>query len=259
MATWDDHDFGLNDGGGDFPRKNESRDLLFNFLDVPASSDRRLSPGLYEAKIFGPVGRRVQVIMLDTRYFRDPMTKGELSKEEALARGIVGRYVPNDDPEISLLGTEQWRWLESELRKPAELRLLVSSIQVVAGNKGAEGWGNFPIELERLYKLIDETEAAGVVILSGDVHFSEMSASNEAIDYLLYDFTSSPLRQFGVGMTGWEELINENRIGAAYANDNFGLIDIDWSAKPYATIKFRLIADDGEEVFHHEVSLGDLR
>lgn len=259
MAIWDDHDFGLNDGGGDFPRKNESRELLLNFLDVPATSNRRRSPGLNESKIFGPVGRRVQIMMLDTRYFRDPLVKAELSAQEAKVQGIVGRYIPNSDPEATLLGAEQWKWLELQLQKPAEVRLLVSSIQVVAGNKGAEGWGNFPFELERLYALIDRTSAAGVMILSGDVHFSELSVAWNAINYPLYDFTSSPLRQYGVGMTGWEKMKNENRIGTAFANDNFGVVDIDWKTKPHPTIKFRLISDSGAEVFKHTVSLGDLR
>ena len=132
-------------------------------------------------------------------------------------------------------------------------------IQVVAGNKGAEGWGNFPIELDRLYTLIKKTGAAGVIILSGDVHFSELSVTRDAIKYPLYDFTSSPLRQYGVGMTGWESMKNEYRIGAAFANDNFGVVDIDWSTKPHPMLELKLIADDGSEVFNHRVSLGDLR
>jgi alkaline phosphatase D len=259
MAVWDDHDLGLNDGGGDFPRKKESRDLLLDFLDVPATSNRRLTPGLYESVIFGPEGRRVQVIMLDTRFFRDPQIKSELTKEEARAQGIVGRYIPNSDPESTLLGAGQWIWLESQLRKPAEVRLLASSIQVVAGDKGAEGWGNFPVELERLYALIDKTGATGVVILSGDVHFSELSVSRDAIKYPIYDFTSSPLRQYGVGMTGWEDMKNDNRVGKAFANDNFGIVEINWLAEPHATINLSLVADDGTEVFNHEISLGDLR
>jgi alkaline phosphatase D len=259
MATWDDHDFGINDGGADFSRKDESRELLLNFLSVSDSSDRRLSPGIYESEIFGPEGRRVQVIMLDTRYFRDPPTKSNLTKEQARAQGIVGRYVPNSDPKATLLGALQWNWLEEQLKMPAELRLLASSIQVVAGNKGAEGWGNFPLELERLYSLINETGAKGVVVLSGDVHFSELSVANDVIGYPLYDFTSSPLRQYGVGMTGWEELINDNRIGEAFAEDNFGEININWLTAPHPTIEFRLIAEDGKAVFSHEVSLGNLQ
>jgi alkaline phosphatase D len=259
MAVWDDHDLGLNDGGGDFTRKQESRNLLLDFLDVPTTSDRRVTPGLYESRIFGPEGRRVQVIMLDTRYFRDPQIKSGLSKEEAKAQGIVGRYIPNNDPKSTLLGADQWIWLESQLRKPAEVRLLASSIQVVAGDKGAEGWGNFPVELERLYALIRRTEAAGVIILSGDVHFSELSVTSDAVNYPLYDFTSSPLRQYGVGMTGWEEMKNDSRVGQAYANDNFGTVSIDWLTEPHATIYLRIVAYDGTEVFNHEISLGDLR
>ena len=259
MAVWDDHDFGQNDGGGEFVRKAESRDLLLDFLDVPANSERRLSPGLYESAIFGPRGRRVQVIMLDTRYFRDPLIRSDLTANEARAQGVVGFYAPNEDPNATLLGSEQWRWLESQLRKPAEVRLLASSIQVIAGNKGAEGWGNFPFELERLYALIDRTLASGIVILSGDVHFSELSMIEGVIKYPLYEFTSSPLRQFGVAMSGWERTRNPYRILPAFAKDNFGVVDIDWSTTPHPTIVLRLMTDDGTEVLAHELSLGDLQ
>lgn len=259
MAVWDDHDLGLNDGGSDFVRKDESRNLMLDFLDVPEASDRRLSPGLYESATFGPDGRRMQVIMLDTRYFRDPLIPSDLSADEAKTQGIVGRYVPNNDPAATLLGDEQWEWLESQLRKPAEVRLLASSIQVIAGNKGAEGWGNFPFELERLYALIDETQASGIIILSGDVHFSELSMADDVIEYPLYEFTSSPLRQYGVGMTGWERTQNQYRISPAIAIDNFGIVDVDWSTKRHPTIALRVVAGDGTEVFKHKVSLGELR
>ena len=102
------------------------------------------------------------------------------------------RYVPNKDPEASMLGEQQWRWLEAQLREPAEVRLLNSSVQVVAGEKGAESWGNFPHERRRLYDLIGKTRASGVIIVSGDVHFAEIWRTDDG-PYPLYDFTSSPL------------------------------------------------------------------
>ena len=74
-----------------------------------------------------------------------------------------------------MLGEDQWRWLAEQLRVPAEVRLLVSSIQVVAEDHGWEKWMNFPHERERLFKLIRETGAEGVIILSGDRHLAELS------------------------------------------------------------------------------------
>jgi hypothetical protein len=32
MAVWDDHDYGVNDGGGDFPAKEISRKAFLHFL-----------------------------------------------------------------------------------------------------------------------------------------------------------------------------------------------------------------------------------
>ena len=77
MATWDDHDFGVNDGGAEFPQREASEQEFMRFWKVPSQSPIRARPGVYDAKIFGPEGQRVQVIMLDTRYFRSPLKKGE--------------------------------------------------------------------------------------------------------------------------------------------------------------------------------------
>src|SRR5258708_9822057 len=35
LAVWDDHDYGVNDGGGDFPHKAISKELFLKFWNVP--------------------------------------------------------------------------------------------------------------------------------------------------------------------------------------------------------------------------------
>ena len=40
---------------------------------------------------------------------------------------------------------------------------------------GSEMWGNFPLERKRLFKLIKDTGAGGVVFLTGDRHLAEIS------------------------------------------------------------------------------------
>ena len=128
LATWDDHDYGKNDIGAEYPHKDESQQLHLDFFGVPRDSPRRTQKGVYNAKVIGPAGKRVQVILLDTRYFRSKLKKD--------ARPLPGTrivpYLPNTDPDATMLGPEQWKWLEDQLKQPAELRLLVSSIQVVA-------------------------------------------------------------------------------------------------------------------------------
>ena len=131
MAVWDDHDYGINDGSADFPLKEQSQQLFLDFFNEPANSERRRTPGIYDARIFGPKGKRVQVILLDTRYFRTPPLPDTRTAEEKKALNIAGRYSPNNDPEATVLGEIQWRWLKEQLLKPAELRLLVSSYPVI--------------------------------------------------------------------------------------------------------------------------------
>jgi len=35
LSTWDDHDYGANDAGKEYPRKAESREIFFDFWKVP--------------------------------------------------------------------------------------------------------------------------------------------------------------------------------------------------------------------------------
>ena len=115
---------------------------------------------MYDARTFGPPSMRVQVILLDTRFFRSPLKPTD-------ERGAPGkeRYLPDDDPAKTMLGDAQWAWLAERLREPAALRLIVSSIQVLAEGHGWERWSNLPKERQRLFDLIRDTGARSVLFL----------------------------------------------------------------------------------------------
>ena len=169
IAIWDDHDYGANDAGGDFPYRQQSAALFRSFWQVPDTSPRGQRDGLYDAFTFGPPGQRVQIIVLDLRSFRSSLKPTD-------ERGAAGkeRYLPDPDPAKTMLGEAQWTWLGERLREPADLRLLVSSIQVLPEGHGWERWGNLPLERERLLELIEASGAGGVVILSGDRHLGAL-------------------------------------------------------------------------------------
>jgi alkaline phosphatase D len=153
-----------------------------------------------------------------------------------------------------MLGQVQWAWLEEQLRKPARIRLLVSSVQVVNDEHSYEGWGNFPSERSRLLSLIRRTGARGVVVLSGDRHFSEISREPEGAGYPLYDFTSSGLTERAEqGM----KAPNSKRLGAPTSENSFGGVVVDWGSKD-PTIRLEAIGLDGKALFAHTLSLSEL-
>lgn len=246
LATWDDHDFGKNDAGVEWELKQESQQEFLDFFGISADSPRRQREGIYHAELLGSPGRRVQVLLLDTRYHRDALQRRS-------ERGALGPYRPATGGQGTLLGEAQWRWLEEQLAQPAELRVLVSSIQVVADEHGWEGWGNLPHERARLYDLIDRTNANGVVVVSGDRHLLELSCElGEGVPYPLFDLTTSGLNQSPSDVAE----PNAHRVGPVLRRTNFGWIEVDWE-RGLVTLQGRGL--DGEVLLAQHVWLDRLR
>jgi alkaline phosphatase D len=246
LATWDDHDYGQNDAGGDFAHKGAAKRLFLDFWQVPQDDPRRTREGIYHARTFGPEGMRVQVILLDTRSFRSPLR----STDQPGMPGN-GPYLPDPDPARTMLGAAQWAWLREQLMQPAELRLIVSSVQVLPEDHGWEGWGNLPRERKRLLDLIAETAAGGVIFLSGDRHAGALYQDRAGAPYRLYEITAS-----GINMTyAANREPGPRRLGAVYGAPNFGTIDIDWWA---GEVRLSVRSMNGESVREVIISLADL-
>jgi alkaline phosphatase D len=250
LATWDDHDYGVNDGGAEYPKKDESQQLFLDFFGIPQDSPRRTQKGVYHAEVFGPPEKRVQVILLDTRYFRSPLKKR--------AKKIVGEgpYEPTADKTTTMLGDAQWKWLEQQLKVPAKVRILVSSIQLVPQDHAWEKWMNFPHERERLFKLIKDTKAAGIITISGDRHLAELSMMDAGFGYPLYDLTSSGLTEASQKWRKHE--VNRHRVATMNRGNNFGLITIDWS-KPDPLIRLQIRDEEGEVTIQEKLPLSLLQ
>lgn len=141
IGIWDDHNFGKNDAKKEYPYKKASRDLMYDFLDVPTNSPLRVKEGAYGAYSYSSGDKEIKVISLNARYFRDSL-------------GMENRtYLPNESETI--LGEEQWEWLEKELTgNTAKITLIVSGIQIVPKDHQFEKWANFLFERERLLNLV---------------------------------------------------------------------------------------------------------
>ena len=267
LATWDDHDYGENDGDAHTPHRDAAQRLFLDFLHAAPTDVRRTRPGLYSSYTFGPRGQRVKVILLDLRYFQEP--------SEALGRDMLGEV--------------QWQWLREELdysggagdgcdhgvkegtvecergaRVKPDFLFIGSSIQFGALQSGAvhrrlgEGWRHFPQSRHRLLQLLHQSGLeCPVLFLSGDVHYAEVFRSDHC-DYVraptprlsmqpVVDVTSSGLthsigRQVGVQLTQavmpglllgkpkdrGEEVAGMDRV---CTDLNFGLVDIDWQGR----------------------------
>lgn len=264
LATWDDHDYGANDAGLEYPKKRESQQIFLDFFDVASDSPRRKREGVYHAQVFGPVGQRVQIILLDARYHRSPLKTGYQPSERN--EGYRGKYSPNDDPDATVLGEQQWQWLAEQLKTAAELRLICSGVQVLADEHGSEMWGNFPRERQRLLRLLKDSHAGGVVLLSGDRHLAEIARLHvdhaDSIGYPLFDITSSSLNHpsgnFTKAGTRFANEINSYRVGLTYFEINFGMIQIDWD-QPDPVVRMQVRDAAGDVVLQQRVWLSQLQ
>lgn len=263
LATWDDHDFGADDSGAEYPMKRQSQQIFLDFFEAPPDDPRRTREGIYASRVFGPEGKRLQVILLDTRYFRSPLKTGYQPGEPG--EGRRGRYLPETNAATTILGDTQWRWLEEQLRIPAEVRLIASSVQVIPTDHAWEAWANFPHERKRLLRLIRDTRAAGVIFLSGDRHLAEISRlpgdAPDGVGYPLYDVTSSSLNAPSGNKTKagtrFGNEINSHAVGRAYFEVNFGTIHVDWD-QPDPVIRAQVRDEEGDVVLQQRIKLSEL-
>lgn len=227
IGVYDDHDYGINDGCKDYPFKKGAKKCLMDFLDIPMNSVIRRREGAYSSYTFGKGAQRIKFIVMDTRYFRDPLVKDSTKQR---------RYIPNMEGDI--LGEVQWKWLENELKtSTANLNVLCSSIQVVADDHGHEKWGNFPNQRKKLLALIASTKPKNLLVLSGDRHMTEVSKMQlEGLPYPLYDFTSSGMTHIRSG----NEEVNRHRVGEMIVKKNFGVLKVTWNGeKPIVALQSR--------------------
>lgn len=213
IATWDDHDFGGNNRGSNYTQKQDSKDAFLSFFNEPAESERRHHPGIYTSYFYGDEAHRLQIIVLDTRWFLDVFSGEPIS--------------PTSDTSKHFLGQVEWDWLKAELLKPAKVRIIMTSTQMLHEHNGYESWTNYPHELNRFFQLLKETRANGVFMVSGDVHYAELSKRSMPDMYPLYDMTSSGLNQVLDNPQP-----NMYRVGNGLKELNFGMINIDWNSNP---------------------------
>ena len=219
IGTWDDHDYGKNNAGKEYPSKVASQKAMLDFLDEPADSPRRTQKGVYWSHLYESRGNSVQIILLDVRYFRD---------------------IPNTE-NGDILGEAQWSWLETTLEQTdADLTLIVSGIQVLQEDHRYEKWANFPDARKRLLDLVSSNPDERVIFLSGDRHISQMASLEHGSGKAeLVEITSSGMTH---SWTNFPGETNRHRIRDVYSEINFGTAEINWNRR---SVKFDIRGLDG--------------
>ncbi|RYD81309.1 MAG: alkaline phosphatase family protein [Sphingobacteriales bacterium] len=168
-AMWDDHDFGPDDSDRGFRAKKYTKEAFDLFWCNPVTNAVK-NEGNYTSFEWNDV----QFFMLDDRYFRAPNNRQTGDK--------------------TMLGTVQIQWLIDQLvSSKATFKIIALGGQVLNPAKVKENYSNYGRERDSLFNLIQKENIKGVVFLSGDRHFTELTKMERAGTYPFYDFTISPL------------------------------------------------------------------
>ena len=204
FSIWDDHDFGINDGGADYRFKRQAQELYIDFWEIPKEDDRSNRDGIYFSKNEIFFDKKFKFIFLDTRFFRSKL------------KGKKSNYVENIEPDATILGDDQWMWLENELKNDFDFLFIFSSIQIIATDHRFEKWSNFPNERVKLFELLEQFSNK-TMFFSGDRHRAGIYRKNGIIEV-----TSSSMNKPGSFFNETDNYL----IGKTYPQENYSVLEI---------------------------------
>tara|TARA_B100000579_G_scaffold372093_1_gene335048 strand:- start:55 stop:1020 length:966 start_codon:yes stop_codon:yes gene_type:complete len=204
LSIWDDHDYGINDGGSDYRNKKRSQKMFLDFWEIPKDDIRHKQEGIYfsEEQIF--FNKKFKLIFLDTRYFRSEL------------KGKKGRYTKNKDPDATILGLKQWKWFENQLNQDFDFLMIFSSIQIIPQDHGFEKWDNFPKERDKILNMLEKYNDK-TILFSGDRHRSGIYKKDGIIEV-----TASSMNKPGSDFFETDKYL----IGKTYPQANFSILEI---------------------------------
>jgi alkaline phosphatase D len=211
MVTWDDHDYGLNDAGKDYIYKEESKQIHRKFwqLENEISTDQ---DGIYYAKLEKqPNGKVVQFIMLDGRSNRENPLK----------------------PFSDAFGENQWKFIEEQLKKPADVRFIVNGYQMLLKRPTRwEALVKLGRSRKRLLNIINKTNAQNILFITGDQHYVEVLKSPWNVGYRTFEIMAA-----GINNTERPGFARNRVSGPDVTVHSAPVIEVHWAADPYIVFK----------------------
>jgi alkaline phosphatase D len=233
-AIWDDHDFGPNDSDKSFANKDLTLETFKLFWGNPNYGvGNPNQKGITGTFTWGDV----QFFLLDDRYFRTS-NKNIASKR-------------------SILGEDQIEWLINALASsPASFKIIAVGGQFISSSKEKENFANFPEEKQYIIDAIQKNKIPGVLFMTGDRHFTELSKLETPNMPPIYDITVSPLTS---GTFNPEKETNTTRVpNTLIVEHNFALIEVTGKRKE-RVMTIKIINKDGKELWKQDIKETDLQ
>ena len=224
-SLWDDHDYGVNNGGAEFPHKDASKEIFETFFAQSLSTETW-------SKSFG-VG-------------------GLLSMGDFNLYFLDGRYFRSKDPAGQHLGTDQHKWLIKSLKEETQPSFLIKGDQFFGGYHRFESFeGNHPQEFNTF---VADLKALGtpITFLSGDRHLSEiMQFPRSMFGLPTFEITSSPMhaRTFA-----GEAVKNPWRVVQDNSHVNFTMVD-NVAKDNHWFLEVQTIGEDGQVLYRRELAV----
>ena len=168
-AIWDDHDFGPNDSDRSYPLKRESEQAFKLFFPAPNYIFKEGTTGYFQ-------WADCDFFMMDNRFLRTPNNRNDIERHQ-------------------ILGERQIEWLlDALVNSHATFKFVVMGGEFLNPTKSYERYANnAPQERQIIIEALERIKVKGVIFLTGDVHYTELSKLVLKGGYPLYDLTISPL------------------------------------------------------------------
>ncbi len=202
FGTFDDHDYGMNNGDKNYKYKKESAMAFLDFIgeDQSGLMYQRAKEGLgvYGVKVFDfsnddgnyllsdeEAGLDIDLFSNDVNdlSYLDETLNNDNRRVAIFVLDVRTNKTPWDEAPLpnfdgDFLGEKQWKWFEKSIKRSnASVNIIVSGLQVHSyrGSKSEEIelWSLFPSSRQRLYDAVLQDNVLAPILISGDVHMGQ--------------------------------------------------------------------------------------
>lgn len=254
-SIWDDHDFGWNDSDSSFIHREHSLELFKRFWANPAYGTANYPGCFYKFDYLDS-----EFFMLDDRYYRNLPTDSIPEKESKFHVFPIPPTAAPNKTSPTMLGEGQLAWLKQGLKESkAVFKFVAIGVQIFNQNSSHEVYWHYQAELQDLVAFIKKEKIEGVVFLSGDRHYSELTKTEFDGLYPIYELTSSGITSFRYKASKKPESVNPTRIEGTLADfQNYGRITIS-GEQGNRLCNIEILNNRGKLLWEYQINENDLK